>query len=658
MSLPNLPYEDTLRREVRTEWGGLNLNENAEGGDLIEAMNMSSREYPLLATAAEPIPVYSRRDGIYNPVLYDKLYWVERELPSYYFTYDGADPAHDESRKLNDTAVYGMLRYGAMNGKIFMMPHKQYYDTETDTVKDMEASYTASAGRVEFRDGTYAGVPAKANTLVCLDVNWASYFKAGDAVKISGCEGTRNNGTFIIREISGHELRFYENTFDPDLWYHQGYFEDTAGVYAFTANGETYKFNMSAANVGMLWYMYYSVGDNKIELMRPNGDGSYRVERINIITTADEPVFTFTLDQYVFEVGSVTIERKVPDMRFLCVNGNRLWGCKGDTIYASALGNPMNFNVFDGLSTDSWTAETGTVGDFTGCATFQGYPVFFKENAVFRVYGDTPQNFSLRKQNISGVATGCDLSLAEIRGRLYYRSTTGILSWDGGDYPSVISAPLGIDFQEIILIDPDGGERLKWNGGRAGSDGDRYYLDIEERPRLGEQIYHLYTYDTRFGVWHELTTPGLSMGEYAGNGSKVYRVTLFAVESEHYYRYVVYRLPGRLQDIGYRPWTATFADSTRAYKTVLTGSEGKKGILRLLIRCKVTGSMTVWIAYDGGDFEEVKTIGGDDEPKDTYVVPLILRRCDRWQLRLTGTQTAVIYSIAVERYGGEWQQAE
>ena len=39
------------------------------------------------------------------------------------------------------------------------------------------------------------------------------------------------------------------------------------------------------------------------------------------------------------------------------------------------------------------------------------------------------------------------------------------------------------------------------------------------------------------------------------------------------------------------------------------------------------------------------------------VVPLILRRCDFWQLRLTGMGDAVIYSIAAERYGGEWQQA-
>ena len=43
MSLNNLPAGDKFRREVRTEWGGINLNESAGDGELIEALNMSSR---------------------------------------------------------------------------------------------------------------------------------------------------------------------------------------------------------------------------------------------------------------------------------------------------------------------------------------------------------------------------------------------------------------------------------------------------------------------------------------------------------------------------------------------------------------------------------------------------------------------------------------
>jgi hypothetical protein len=55
---------------------------------------------------------------------------------------------------------------------------------------------------------------------------------------------------------------------------------------------------------------------------------------------------------------------------------------------------------------------------------------------------------------------------------------------------------------------------------------------------------------------------------------------------------------------------------------------------------------------------EAGEFGGENGmDKTSRVVPLILRRCDFWQLRLTGTGDAVIYSIAVEKYGGEWQQA-
>lgn len=48
----------------------------------------------------------------------------------------------------------------------------------------------------------------------------------------------------------------------------------------------------------------------------------------------------------------VTIKRMVPDMDFICESNNRVWGCVGNDIYASKLGDPFNWNYFQGLSTD------------------------------------------------------------------------------------------------------------------------------------------------------------------------------------------------------------------------------------------------------------------------------------------------------------------
>lgn len=68
------------------------------------------------------------------------------------------------------------------------------------------------------------------------------------------------------------------------------------------------------------------------------------------ISVADE---TFTEAEEAS--ASITLARKIPELDFICESENRLWGCnsKTQTIYASALGDPTNFNVFEGVATDS-----------------------------------------------------------------------------------------------------------------------------------------------------------------------------------------------------------------------------------------------------------------------------------------------------------------
>jgi hypothetical protein len=65
---------------------------------------------------------------------------------------------------------------------------------------------------------------------------------------------------------------------------------------------------------------------------------------------------------------TLTIQRKIPDMDFFCEVDNRLWGCKGNEIFASALGNPFRWNNYEGLATDSYAVSVGSVGSFTGAA--------------------------------------------------------------------------------------------------------------------------------------------------------------------------------------------------------------------------------------------------------------------------------------------------
>ena len=287
--------------------------------------------------------------------------------------------------------------------------------------------------------------------------------------------------------------------------------------------------------------------------------------------------------------------------------------------------------------------------------------------------GDNPSQYSIRKMDIPGVSTGSDLSIAVVESTLYYLADKGVCAWNGSADPTVISTALGID--------------RRWVSGRAGSDGKRYYLsafEMTEKPAdfAGAKWMYLdkdLCYDTRFGTWHELRisviTGAFDSDRPVGYSRYARQVDkLYFLDSESNNLLMLEGIPDASSvGIGTRwgaepayaeshEWRVTFADSTRAYKTALTGSESKKGVLRLLIRCKLSGGspgssdplMKVWIAYDGGDFEEAAEFS--EMAKTSKVVPLILQRCDFWQLRLTGTGDAVIYSIAVEKYGGEWQQ--
>ena len=134
----------------------------------------------------------------------------------------------------------------------------------------------------------------------------------------------------------------------------------------------------------------------------------------------------------ITEPGTVTLKRSVPDMDFVCTNENRVWGCKGDSIFASKLGDPYNWNVFDGLSTDAFSVESGTAGAFTACVSYLGYPCFFKEDKIFKMYGTIPTNFQLMSSAVLGVMKGSHKSLAVAGETLYYLSKVGIMAYSGG----------------------------------------------------------------------------------------------------------------------------------------------------------------------------------------------------------------------------------
>ena len=604
MKLPQMNDRSIMRPTVRTRFGGLNNNLSAQDGEIVWMQNMSSREFPLLRPR-QPRGLVQTLTSPNAIGAQDDPFWVDGSG----FYYDGTYKGAVDSSTAKQFAVMGSM--------VLIFPDKKYYDFKAGTFGSLavEADYTGIA----FKNGTYTGVPADANTIYKSGAAWS--FSAGDALTISGCvTHPENNKTAIVREVDGDYLRFYENTFvlDSTIRYTVGYEGLPEGTYHFEEGGQ-FTLDVELLEGDTLTW-------NGTSIDAVIGGFSSTIP----VTEGDEGdllVFSDIPTDYT-ESGTVTLAREVPDLDFVCVNENRLWGCRGDTIYASALGDPFNFNVFDGLSTDSWTSDTTDKGDFTACVSFGGYPIFFKEESIVKVQGDKPSNFMWTAASRFGVKAGCDRSLAVAGETLFYLSRAGICAYQGG-MPKVISDPLGAS--------------MKWYDAVAGSDGLRYYVSMWDE----NEECHLFVFDSRYGVWHREDSSNAVGFAFWDEGLYMLLSTgeLYRMDGDTNY--------GTLEsDI---EWQVKFADSDNFYETTDSNSQNKKGPLRILIRATLARNSTieVKIKYDDGTTHLVGTLeGSSSQKKKTYIIPLILRRCDHYRLSLDGVGDAVISSISIERYSG------
>lgn len=321
---------------------------------------------------------------------------------------------------------------------------------------------------------------------------------------------------------------------------------------------------------------------------------------------------SFILSDGGDEEGNLTIKRSVPDMDFMCENENRLWGCRGDTIYASKLGDPFNWNVFDGISTDSFAVDVGSAGDFTGCFAFLGYPCFFKEEHIYKVYGDRPANFQVMGSASLGVTKGSGQSMARAGEVLFYLSRIGICAYTGG-MPQSVATPFG---------------EVKYKNAVAGSDGVKYYVSMED----GGGTHHLFVYDTQKNLWHrEDNTAAIS---FAWDEGRLYCQT----EKDLWY----YGEDGDEEIESF----AEFGDFT-------DGDPNKKGTSKLQLRLELDegAELAVKMQFDSEKvWHEVKTLS--TTAKRSFYLPIVPRRADHFRLRLEGKGRWRLYSMTRESYSG------
>lgn len=323
-----------------------------------------------------------------------------------------------------------------------------------------------------------------------------------------------------------------------------------------------------------------------------------------------------------------TISRSTPDIDFMFECGNRLWGCHYGTdeegkllneIYASKLGDFKNWKSYAGSSTDSYAASVGSEGKFTGAINWNGYPIFFKENSMHKVYGTLPENFQISTNKCEGVQSGSNKSMIIIDGILYYKSLHGVMAYDGS-LPASISEKLGDEYFKTA-------EAMKYKS--------KYYISMV-KTQSNTDVRERFVYDTKSGLWHKEEAEELAFTAETGKGtyfaalggSKIYLNDNAFEKAESENNFSWYAETGKL----------------------LMQYPERKYCNRLIIRLKTEEGtilnpvyVTVEASYDDGEFEEVKTIQSETVNSVSFVIRP--RRCDHMRIRLSGNGQTEIYSI-------------
>ena len=359
-----------------------------------------------------------------------------------------------------------------------------------------------------------------------------------------------------------------------------------------------------------------------------SGENEYikkQIEALNSTFTVKERgdnhiVVTGLLDETYTQNGGVNVTRKVPKMDYVTECQNRLWGCyygleDGKTvneIFCCKLGDFKNWEVYSGISTDSFKASCGTDGVWTGAVTYLGYPLFFKENYVHKVYISSGGAHQIVSMAIDGVQKGSDTSFAIVNDYLFYKSKTGINRFDGTQAVN-ISSDLGNE-QYCDAV-----------GGRLG---EKYYVSMKD---INEK-WHLFVYDVKRGLWiREDNTMALYFADIDNE--------LYYIDGDSNELKTINGTEGKEEDKF--PWKIVFGDIGYEYFQ-------KKYLSRFNIRMSLEedGWAEIYTEYDSnGIWDKRGTINGTGISR-TFTLPIIPRRCDHIRIKIEGSGEFKLYSIS------------
>lgn len=578
MYLTELNREDARVLELNA-FGGINRKYNAQMGELAEAVNMSSDEYPLLMTRQ------SYDVGLFEPFA---LMWHNNDL-DYALMPQSRVIVGDKTNHANVAAslpeevgefvnpvyanigtstvicdeINGMwvLEYDKDTGRYSYNKVQNKYEVINEVSGDYITGGNYCHVRCRYEDNTMIqGVEWAKDEETLLQIadrkdDQGNYVKANHLIAYgekphAECVWYRLHNDGSLEPIDFLHYEFC--TLEGSMKFKEGDYVELkmSGIWGRTPNLEEELKKLDG------YYDVVKIRENdegiKFSLVLKGLIGSYGTISALIMSLGKAQKEGENTLNNKFLANGMTIERKAPEnVRFICSYQNRIWANNGNNeIMCCARGNPYVWYRYEGNSLDSWAATVGGDGAFTGCINY-GYPLFFKEGRMLRINGTRPSNFGYTEYSMKGIKEGCHDSAVIVNDVLYYQGMDGIYAY-AGSTPQKIS---------------DKVYRGRWTEGKACRYRDKYILCVTE----GEE-QSVYTFDTVNGLWHREKLNGgkvryLYPGSYLHDHEEAVTIYTEYTEAEEYIKQYT-SVTGNKVDI------AEGIDKTKLYAGYVITDEG------------------------------------------------------------------------------------
>lgn len=454
-SLPFMPSNIPKKQKTISSFAGINLNISKNNNELSESTNMSSKDYPCLSVREKRCKKTDTKTDITYISSKNEIFYTgykENNPDVHSITYGEKTVELPESEEHK-----GKERICAhLSDSLLVMPDKIVYTPSEN--KAEKIPYT------KYQDDKTAFKKAEEDCKSNMMINFPTYIGSLTSTGIVSNTYTPNDFTSYLmtfENLKAGDMVHISFNLQPNAdYYDSKYYSYIAkmknGVDVKIKSVQTKTHNIASGSITEITGLEF--GENVI----------------------DREGYTTVV------IYSLTIDRKMPDLDFLCALNNRAWGVKDNNIRCSRLGDcgcwdDFSADAFGTLPSACFSTDVDTGGEFTAITPFGGTILAFKENCIHKIYGTEPANFTLSTLDCNGVAKGAHKTIAMINGVLYYMGIDGIYAYDGSR-PTLISQKTDIRKASVL---------------GAGTDGTNYYLSAKCDNR-----FILYVYYPKTNTWH------------------------------------------------------------------------------------------------------------------------------------------------------------